>query len=76
MSVNQVEVNPWLPRKDIKTWCDKRNIQVQAWAPLAQAGRWNEPALKNIAQRVHKSEAQVLLRWSLQKVRKENGSLR
>lgn len=69
MSVNQIELHPWLQRRDIIEWCKKRGVLVQAWAPLAQANRWNEPVLKDIVKRTGKTEAQVLLRWSLQKVR-------
>lgn len=68
LSVNQIELHPWLQRKDIIDWCHKHGVLVQAWGPLAQADRWNDPALRDIAQRTGKTEAQVLLRWSLQKV--------
>lgn len=68
LSVNQVECHPWLPRKDIIDWCQKRGVLVQAWAPLAQANRWGDKLLQDIVKRTSKTEAQVLLRWSLQKV--------
>jgi diketogulonate reductase-like aldo/keto reductase len=42
-------------------------VLVQAWAPLAQADRWGDKLLQRIAKRTGKTEAQVLLRWSLQK---------
>ncbi|KAF2174071.1 hypothetical protein M409DRAFT_62232 [Zasmidium cellare ATCC 36951] len=67
LSVNQIELHPWLQRRDIIDWCKKRGVLVQAWAPLAQSSRWGDPLLKNIAKRTGKSEAQILLRWSLQK---------
>ncbi|KAE8550363.1 hypothetical protein EYB25_006589 [Talaromyces marneffei] len=67
LSVNQIELHPWLQRKDIIDWCQKRGVLVQAWAPLAQANRWNDPSLKDIVKRTGKTEAQILLRWSLQK---------
>lgn len=69
LSVNQIELHPWLQRRDIIDWCQKRGVVVQAWAPLAQANRWNDPSLKDIVKRTGKTEAQILLRWSLQKVR-------
>lgn len=69
LSVNQIELHPWLQRRDIIDWCQKRGVLVQAWAPLAQANRWNDPTLKDIVKRTGKTEAQILLRWSLQKVR-------
>lgn len=68
LSVNQIELHPWLPHRDIVDWCQKRGVLVQAWGPLVRAARWNDPLLKNITKRTGKTEAQVLLRWSLQKV--------
>lgn len=68
LSVNQVEAHPWLARKDILDWCQKRGVLVQAWAPLAQANRWGDKLLQDIVKRTGKTEAQILLRWSLQKV--------
>ncbi|EED16102.1 aldo-keto reductase (AKR), putative [Talaromyces stipitatus ATCC 10500] len=67
LSVNQIELHPWLQRKEIIDWCQKRGVLVEAWAPLAQANRWNDPSLRDIVKRTGKTEAQILLRWSLQK---------
>ncbi|KAH8882408.1 putative aldo-keto reductase [Thozetella sp. PMI_491] len=67
LSVNQIELHPWLQRRDIIDWCQKRGVLVQAWAPLAQATRWGDKILQDIVRRTGKSEAQILLRWSLQK---------
>lgn len=66
--MNQIELHPWLQRKDIIQWCQKHRVLVQAWAPLAQSSRFEESVLKDIAKRTGKSPAQILLRWSLQKV--------
>lgn len=67
LSINQIELHPWLQRRDIIEWCQRRGVLVQAWAPLAQANRWNDPSFKDIVKRTGKTEAQILLRWSLQK---------
>jgi diketogulonate reductase-like aldo/keto reductase len=29
LSVNQVELHPWLPRKDIVEWCEKRGVLLE-----------------------------------------------
>lgn len=68
ISVGQYEIHPWCPRDDIAEWLQKRNIVVEAYSPLVQATRMEEPVLQNLAQKHGKSEAQVLVRWSLQKV--------
>ncbi|KEF52350.1 uncharacterized protein A1O9_11590 [Exophiala aquamarina CBS 119918] len=67
LSVNQIELHPWLPHRDIVEWCKKHGVIVQAWAPLAQATRWGDKTIQSIAHRTGKTEAQILLRWSLQK---------
>ncbi|KAL6894785.1 NADP-dependent oxidoreductase domain-containing protein [Trichoderma evansii] len=67
ISVGQWEIHPWLPRDDIVQWCHARNIAVQAYCPIVRGERWGEPAVAAVAKKYGKSEAQVLLRWSLQK---------
>ncbi|KAL2015662.1 hypothetical protein VTK56DRAFT_5040 [Thermocarpiscus australiensis] len=67
ISVGQWEIHPWCPRKDIIAWCTKRGIAVEAYSPLVRGERWGEPALKKLAEKYGKSEAQILIRWSLQK---------
>jgi diketogulonate reductase-like aldo/keto reductase len=68
ISVGQWELHPWLPRKDIVAWCQQRDIVVEAYCPLIRAQRFNEPVLQPLIKKYNKSAAQVLLRWSLQKV--------
>ncbi|KAJ4287472.1 hypothetical protein N0V88_007659 [Collariella sp. IMI 366227] len=67
ISVGQWEIHPWCQRRDIVDWCAKRGIAVEAYCPLVQAKRWGEPAVKKLAEKYKKSEAQILIRWSLQK---------
>ena len=67
LSVGQWEVHPWCLRRDIVDWCARRGVAVQAYSPLVQGTRWGAPALRRLADRHAKSEAQVLIRWSLQR---------
>lgn len=67
LSVNQVELHPWLARRDIVDWCRQRGVLCEAYSPLVRGTRWGEAALEEVARRVGKTEAQVLIRWSLQK---------
>ncbi|KID92677.1 Aldo/keto reductase [Metarhizium guizhouense ARSEF 977] len=67
ISVGQWEVHPWLTRSDIVAWCRERNIAVQAYCPIVRGERWGEPRVKALADKYGKTEAQVLLRWSLQR---------
>ncbi|KAJ5095796.1 hypothetical protein NUU61_005152 [Penicillium alfredii] len=67
ITVGQYEIHPWCPREDIAEWFRKRNIVVEAYSPLVQATRMQEPVLRNLAKKHSKTPAQILIRWSLQK---------
>jgi diketogulonate reductase-like aldo/keto reductase len=67
VSVGQWEIHPWLARNDIVQWCQARNIAIEAYSPLVRGERWGEASLKTLSEKHGKSEAQILLRWSLQK---------
>lgn len=67
LSVGQWEVHPWCAREDVAAWCRARGVVVEAYSPLVRGERWGEPVLKRLAEKYGVSEAQVLLRWSLQK---------
>lgn len=68
IAVGQYEIHPWCPREDIVEWLRQRNIIVEAYCPLVQATRMEDPSLRSLAQKHDKSPAQILVRWSLQKV--------
>ena len=44
------------------------NVQPEAWAPFAERlkGMFTEPVLLEIAEKHHKSPAQIILRWNVQ----------
>lgn len=65
--VNQVELHPWLSQKDLHHYCRTKKIQIEAWSPLARGKKFGDPFLKEISRRHGKTEAQVILRWMLQK---------
>jgi len=64
-AVNQVELHPRLVQAELRDFCAKHSIQVEAWSPLMQ-GRLNIPVLADIAKAHGKSPAQVVIRWDLQ----------
>ncbi|KAF2840895.1 Aldo/keto reductase [Patellaria atrata CBS 101060] len=66
ISVNQVELHPWMARPDIVNWCRERGIVMEAYSPLIRATRNDELVLVKLAEKHGRSVAQVLLRWSLQ----------
>ena len=64
--VNQVEYHPVFNQKELRDFCQKNEIQLEAWSPLMQGGLLNDPVLVEIANKYHKSTAQVILRWDIQ----------
>jgi diketogulonate reductase-like aldo/keto reductase len=66
----QVESHPYLPEWELLDFCREHGIVVQAFAALGHAMEPNvlaEPVITAIAQRVHKTPAQVALAWAVQR---------
>jgi diketogulonate reductase-like aldo/keto reductase len=69
-SVVQVESHPYLPEWELLDFCRQHGIVLQAFAPLGHAMQPNvltDPIIERIAQRLHKTSAQVALAWALQR---------
>jgi len=66
-AVNQIELTPFLQRRDTRALCAKHGIVVEAYSPLTHGKRLGHPVVNDIARRVGRSAAQVLLRWGLQR---------
>ncbi|UFT99106.1 aldo/keto reductase [Radiobacillus kanasensis] len=64
--VNQVEFHPHLAQLELREYCQRKNIQLEAWSPLKQGELLNEPTIEKIAQKYNKSTAQVIIKWDLQ----------
>ncbi|KUP35543.1 glyoxal reductase [Bacillus halotolerans] len=64
--VNQVEFHPRLTQKELRDYCKKQGIQLEAWSPLMQGQLLDNEVLTQIAEKYNKSVAQVILRWDLQ----------
>ncbi|MGG2198559.1 aldo/keto reductase [Paenibacillus validus] len=64
-AVNQVEFHPLLQQLELRRFCQKQRIQLEAWSPLMQ-GNLDLPLLTELAGKYGKSPAQIILRWDLQ----------
>ncbi|MBS2968047.1 aldo/keto reductase [Metabacillus sp. KIGAM252] len=64
--VNQIEFHPKLSQEKVRAFCKENSIQVEAWSPLMQGQLFEEPVLKEIAEKHGKSVAHVILRWDIQ----------
>jgi diketogulonate reductase-like aldo/keto reductase len=69
-AVVQVESHPYLPEWELLEFCRKHGIVVQAFAALGHAMEpsvLKDPVITAIAERVHKTPAQVALAWAVQR---------
>lgn len=66
-AVDQVEMHPFLARRELREYCRERGIVVEAFSPLARGRRLDHPTLAGIAATHRRTPAQVMLRWCLQK---------
>lgn len=68
-AVNQIESHPWYNENALVEYCLQRGIVPEAWSALAEGRNniFNNPVLAAIANRHHKSVAQVILRWYVQR---------
>ena len=68
--VIQVECHPFYPQTDLRKITDKENIRIMSWYPLGGKGMTgellNNPIIINLANKYHKSTAQIVLRWHTQ----------
>lgn len=68
ISVAQYELHPWCARTEIVDWCTQRGIVLEAYCPIVRGQRSDEPQLQALSKKYGKTPAQILIRWSLQKV--------
>lgn len=64
--VNQVEVHPYLTQKPLQIFSKEHQIVTQAWAPLGRGGELSDSVVQTLAEKYHKSPAQIVIRWHLQ----------
>ncbi|WP_413627741.1 aldo/keto reductase [Fructilactobacillus vespulae] len=66
-AVNQMEFNPLQQETDIKNFCDANGIQLEAWGPLGHGSSLKHPVIEELAAKYHRSAAQIIIRWELQR---------
>jgi methylglyoxal/glyoxal reductase len=65
-TVNQIEFSPFLNQMEDLKFCKENKIQVMAYAPLGNGQLLENDMLLEIAKRLNKTTAQVLIKWGLQ----------
>ncbi len=66
-AVDQIEVHPYLTQDDVRGFCAEHQIAIEGWSPLGQGRELDDPTIRNIAERVGKTPAQVVLRWHIER---------
>lgn len=66
-AVNQVECHPYLQQKELKDFCKKHNIYIEAYSPLMNGKKvLEDPVINELAEKYGKTPAQIILRWQIQ----------
>lgn len=66
-AINQIELHPHLQQEALREFHAANGIVTEAWSPLASGGDvLTDPVIGQIAQRLGRTPAQVILRWHLQ----------
>ena len=69
-AVIQIESHPYLPEWELLDFCREHGIVIQAFAALGHAMEpsvLGDPVITAIAQRLHKTPAQIALAWAIQR---------
>ena len=66
--VMQVECHPYFPQTETRKTTDPKNIKIMSWYPLGHGDKnlVNEPIFAELAEKYHKTPAQIILRWHVQ----------
>lgn len=65
-AVNQVELHPWLPQREVRAYDAAHGFVTEAWSPLARGRILGDSTLDRLAAKHRVSPAQVVIRWQLQ----------
>jgi 2,5-diketo-D-gluconate reductase A len=65
--VDQVQFSPFVYRRALLEACEQRGVALEAYSPLGTGRNLSDSTVKNVAERVGRTPAQVLLRWCIQR---------
>lgn len=66
--INQIEVHPFNTQTSIRETCEKHNINVEAYAPLARAMRMRHPKIVSLAKAYNCTPAQLFVRYVVREI--------
>jgi diketogulonate reductase-like aldo/keto reductase len=65
--VNQIQFSPLKYRRRLLDACEQREVLLEAYSPLGTGRHLSDQRVTEIAERVGRTPAQVLLRWCVQR---------
>jgi 2,5-diketo-D-gluconate reductase A len=65
--INQIQFSPYEYRKRLLDACQEEGIALEAHSPLGHGRHLGSDAVRQIAERLGRTPAQVLLRWCIQR---------
>jgi 2,5-diketo-D-gluconate reductase A len=66
-AVNQIELHPYLLNEEVRSYGESHGIATEAWSPIAKGQVLDDPAIAEIAERLGRTPAQVVLRWHIER---------
>jgi 2,5-diketo-D-gluconate reductase A len=65
-AVNQLETHPYYQQRSVRDFHEKLGIRMESYSPLGHGEVLDDKVIAAIADRLGKTEAQVIIRWHLQ----------
>jgi diketogulonate reductase-like aldo/keto reductase len=65
--VNQVQFSPFEYRRGLLEACARRGVAIEAYSPLGTGRHLGDRRVREIADRLRRTPAQVLIRWCLER---------
>jgi len=66
-AANQIELHPYLLNEEVRAYEEAHGIATEAWSPIAKGEVLDDPVVTEVAERVGRTPAQVVLRWHIQR---------
>jgi len=65
--VNQIQLNPWIPRLAEREYHAAHDIVTESWAPIGKGGDLlDDPVITGLAAERDRTPAQIVIRWHVQ----------
>ena len=65
-AVNQIELHPYFQNREVEAYGRDHGIATEGWAPIAQGKVLDDPVIVEVAEKLGRTPAQVVLRWHVQ----------